>query len=557
VRFCWLFLLSLLILCGDEISAQNYPTYDGYFLNPFIYNPAAAATDQLKVNASYRRQWFGIPGAPSISSLTASSLLDKTRAGIGFKVSTFSRGFLNSTDASIAYAYGVPLSKTSRLFFGLSGGVLSSTVNLGELNGISDPALANLGASLIPTASFGMLLTSSSGLNLGFTLPKLVNTQSLESKYSFSYFDNAIVTASFSKWQPAQHSGSKGRGKSYKSKKGANVPLELFSIYKYSSIGSLFEGTLKYNFNSSLWLSASYRQYAGVIPGIGFSMENVTFSYFYEPGIGGDLPMKTHEFLLSIRFGKDKKFREKAPPPAPSKVPTTQPKVVAKKPEPVKTEPVKKVEEPKKTEPKKVEEKKIEPAVTTPLVVKKAEEPKKAEPTKVEEKKIEPAVTVPVIAQKEEKKAPDVSHQPRFKRTDPIKIENATDTAATRKAHLEERKELEKHIEEHAAGKHDDAHNEPVNERHDFVKRGGHHEELDLGTYVIAGAFQSRDNAEHYVKTLKSLGYKDTDFGHLSVRNLWYVFIAQDNDIPNARIQRNKLQKNRIFKDVWLLTVQE
>jgi len=89
------------------------------------------------------------------------------------------------------------------------------------------------------------------------------------------------------------------------------------------------------------------------------------------------------------------------------------------------------------------------------------------------------------------------------------------------------------------------------------VKRGTHHEELEVGTFVIAGAFQSRANAEHYVKTLKSLGYNDADFGHLSVRNLWYVFIAEEAEIPKAQVRRNKLQKNRIFKDVWLLTVQE
>ncbi len=244
-------------------------------------------------------------------------------------------------------------------------------------------------------------------------------------------------------------------------------------------------------------MSATYRQYAGIIPGIGINLENLTFSYFYEPGLGGDLPLKTHEVLLSIRLGKNKKFREKAPPPPAAKVTTTQPKVVAKKPEPVK-----KVEEPKK----------------------------------VEEKKTVPVVTTPVVAQ-------DVSHQPRFKKTDPMAKIEPSDTAATRKAHAEERKELEKHIEEHAEGKHDDTHNEPVNQRHDFVKRGTHHEELDLGTYVIAGAFQSRANAEHYVKTLKSMGYTDSDFGHLSVRNLWYVYVADEAEIPNAQIERNKLQK--------------
>ena len=502
-----MFLLFFVILTGYETSAQNYPTYDGYFLNAFIYNPAAAATDQLQINASYRRQWFGIPGAPSISSLTINSLLDKRRVGLGFKVSSFSRGFLNSTDASFSYAYGVPLSKVNRLFFGLSGGLLTNTVNLGELTAVSDPALANVSNSISPTASFGILFKNTNGLNLGFTLPKLFNNlTTLDANYSFSYFDNMIFTASFSKWQPQPSASKKGRGRSYRSKKNTNVPLELFTIYRYSSYGGMFEGTGKLNFNSNIWLSATYRQYAGVIPGIGFSTENISFSYFYEPGIGGDLPLKTHEFLLSIHLGKTKKFREKAPPPpAAKKTTTTPPKVVAKKPDPV----------------KKVEEKKTEPAVTTPVVT-------------------------------------DVSHQPRFKRTDPMaKIDNPSDTAAAKKAHAEERKELEKHIEEHAEGKHDDTHSEPVNERHDFVKRGAHHEELEVGTYVIAGAFQSRANAEHYVKTLKSLGYKDADFGHLSVRNLWYVFIAEEAEIPKAQVQRNKLQKNRIFKDVWLLTVQE
>ncbi len=201
MRFCWLFLLFV-ILGGYDTSAQNYPTYDGYFLNPYIYNPAAAATSQLQINASYRRQWFGIAGAPSISSLTVNSLLDKTRAGLGFKVSSFSRGFLNSTDASVSYAYGVPLSKVNHLFFGLSGGLLTNTVNFGEIT-VSDPALANVSNSISPSASFGILFKNTNGLNLGFTLPKLFNNlTTLDANYSFSYFDNMIITASFSKWEP-------------------------------------------------------------------------------------------------------------------------------------------------------------------------------------------------------------------------------------------------------------------------------------------------------------------------------------------------------------------
>ena len=532
------------MLANGEIKAQNYPTYDGYFLNPFIYNPAAAATDRLQINAGYRRQWFGIPGAPSISSLTVSTLLDGTRAGIGFKVSNFSRGFLNSTDASVSYAYGVPLSKVNKLFFGMSGGMLSNTLNLGDIANPSDPALPSLSTGIMPNASFGMLFKNAGGLNLGFTLPKLFGIQSYNSKYSFSYFDNMIFTASFSKWQP-NPSGPKSKpSRYYKTKKTNNVPLELFAIYRYSTFGGLIEATGKFNFNANVWLSASYRQYAGFIPGLGINTDNISFGYFYEPGLGGEMPLKTHEVLLNIHLGKDKKYREKKPVPPASKI-TTQPKVVAKVPE-------KKVEKPVKPEPAKPE-----PVKTTPV----KPEPVKTEPVKTEPVKTEPVKTAPVKTEptkpeptKPEPVKPEPVHQPRFKKgADPLATV-AVDTSAQQ---VEERKELDKHIAEHAEGKHDDTHDQPVNQRHDFVKRGTHHEELEVATYVIAGAFQSRANAEHYVNTLRSLGYKDADFGHLSVRNLWYVFIAEEAEIPDARKDRNELQKNKIFRDVWLLTVQE
>jgi type IX secretion system PorP/SprF family membrane protein len=497
--------LIVVMLANGEIKAQNYPIYNGYFLNPYIYNPAAAATERLQVNASYRRQWFGIPGAPSISSLTASTLLDGTRAGIGFKVSTFSRGILNSTDASVAYAYGVPLSKVNKLFFGLSGGMVSNTLNLSDVANPADAALTNASTGIVPNASFGVLFKNSNGLNLGFTLPKLFGVQSYNSKYSFSYSDNMIFTASFSRWQPSAPTAKRGKSRNYKSKKSSNVPLELFAIYRYSSFGGLYEATGKFNFNTSVWLSATYRQYAGIIPGLGINTDNVSLGYFYEPGVGGDMPLKTHEILLNIHLGKDKKYREKKPVPPPSKITTAPQKVVAKVPD----------------------------------------------------KKIEPVTKPPVVPPKVEKKDSVVVHQPRFKKgADPL-ANVVSDTAGQYQRNLEERKALEKHIAEHAEGKHDDTHDQPVNQRHDFVKRGTHHEELEVATFVIAGAFQSRSNAEHYVSTLRSLGYKDADFGHLSVRNLWYVFIAEEAEIPDARKARNELQKNKIFRDVWLLTVQE
>jgi len=529
VRVSWFaFLFSIVVADVSEVFAQNYSLYDGYFLNPYIYNPAAAASSRAQVFAGYRKQWFGISGAPTVFTLTGSTLLDGSRAGVGVKVSSISRGFLNTTDASISYAYGVLLNKASKLFFGLSGGLLSNSVNLTDVTNVSDPALGTLSSGLIPSASFGMLLTSGSGLNVGLTLPKLITDQQLNSKYSFSYFDNAIVTASFSKWDPNPKVVKKGKGKVMgKAKKSVNIPLELFSIYRYSAYGSSIEATAKYNFNQYIWISAGYRQYQGLIPGIGINANDFSFSYFYEPGIGGDMPLKTHDILLSLRFGKVNKFREKPLPTPVNKTLPPQTKAIVKKPETTKPIATTKPVETKPVVTKPVETKQ-QPTVTQPI--------KQGTITK----------TTTVTPRKD---SVAVQHRPRLGRTQ-------IDTSSVSREHAEERRQLDEHLAEHADGKHDDAHNQPVNERHDFVKRGTHHEELDAATYVIGGAFKSRANAEHYSKTLNSMGYK-ADFGHLSIRSIWYVFIAQEDSIDEAKKERERLRKNKIFSQVWLLTVQE
>jgi type IX secretion system PorP/SprF family membrane protein len=517
-------LFFIFLLSSFGLKAQNYPIYNGYFLNPFSYNPAAAATERIQANAAYRKQWIEIPGSPTILNLSVSTLLNERRAGIGFRASSFNRGFLSSSEVSLAYAYGVPLDKTSRLYFGLSGGFLSNSLNTKDIAS-TDPALANVASSFTPSASFGMYYKNTNGLNLGLVLPKLISNNSLDANFTFSYFDNVIVTASFSRWDPNPKVIKKGQEKLFvKKKKKTNLPLEAFAIYRYSSIGGLFEATAKYNFNANIWLSGTYRQYAGIIPGIGLHTKDLSFGYFYETGVGGDLPLKTHEIMLSMQFGKEKKFRDQKPAPPVSKIRTNPVRVAAKKPTQkidtsanhqarFKKEPPKTVAEAPKTNPTKpVVEK---PAVTTPPANQPAST-NTVQPTKT------PATTPPVSAE----------------------------------VHAEERKQLDQHLDDHTDGKHDDTHEHPVNQRHDFVKKGNHHEELELATYVIAGAFQSRANAEHYVAKLKALGY-EADFGHLSARNLWYVFVAEETEIPVARQERDELQKNKIFKDVWLLTVQE
>jgi type IX secretion system PorP/SprF family membrane protein len=113
-------------------------------------------------------------------------------------------------------------------------------------------------------------------------------------------------------------------------------------------------------------------------------------------------------------------------------------------------------------------------------------------------------------------------------------------------------------LEDHAGDPtetHDEEH--PHAERHEFVKRGDHVSEMDLGDYVIVGVFRSEANAKRVSDGYRNLGFSEVDYGFQSGKNLWFVHIAGSDDIEEARTARNKYRKMKMFKDAWLLTVHQ
>ena len=122
--------------------------------------------------------------------------------------------------------------------------------------------------------------------------------------------------------------------------------------------------------------------------------------------------------------------------------------------------------------------------------------------------------------------------------------------------HHEEEEQLSR-LTEHAANPTEE-HNENVHqERHEFARRGAHSSELELGDYVIVGAFRSEANAKHMTDELKKLGFSEADYGYLTDKAVWYIHFEPTDDIEEAKAKRNKYRKMKMFKDAWLLTVHQ
>ncbi len=147
-----------------------------------------------------------------------------------------------------------------------------------------------------------------------------------------------------------------------------------------------------------------------------------------------------------------------------------------------------------------------------------------------------------------------VKHKPRFNAIDPslevIQIEVTEHTE-------DDEKERISRLTAHAADpdEHHGEDNHPNADRHEFATKGSHPKELDVSDYVIIGVFKEEKNAKHFSDGLNKLKFK-ANYGHLTQKAVWYVYLHKSNDIHQARTERDRYRKMKIFRDAWLLTVQ-
>ncbi|MBL7856432.1 MAG: PorP/SprF family type IX secretion system membrane protein [Cyclobacteriaceae bacterium] len=316
-----LLLFAQIILCCYRGNAQNYPVYNSYYMNPYLYNPAEVATEYTYIFLNHRQQWTGIEGSPSLTTANFNTLLNESKAGIGAKISSYKRGILNSTDITLTYAYGVHVSRKDVLFFGLSGGAITNSIDLTKADP-NDPAIQNyLANNFQPVANFGMLYRSASGLNFGVVLPQLFapkfNSSASFENTNVTPLDNVIVTAYYRKKVEGKIVSRTKKGVRSKVKTGEGfAPLEFYTMYKFAKAGnSQFEVMAKLNLSQNFWLGAGYRQAYGFTSSLGFAFNKFLLGYSFE--LGGQpepgFSQGTHELQLGLKLGEPKKFKREAP----------------------------------------------------------------------------------------------------------------------------------------------------------------------------------------------------------------------------------------------------
>jgi type IX secretion system PorP/SprF family membrane protein len=597
IRLIFCFLLCFLSI---GIYAQDVTNFTQFFINPYSINPSYAGIEgRGALFFAYRKQWADIEGAPSIVNFAFHA---PTKLGLnyGLNLANDSRGILKTSSVMFTGGYTVNIDKNKFIRFGISAGAASNAVNTDEfenpLYDPNDPVLTKLldkNMYLIGNAGLSIHLKS---FHFGAALPNIF-TPAYVSTEAFSV--NEV--------QPFQSLLIHASNRFYFAKD--KHVFEPYLIYRMNKdLPGQFEAAGVLHLNHILWVGGSYKQDFGISALGGIKLQNFLLiggSYSLKNTGINELGSPSFEIQLGYIFGAKQKeipvysfvntVKEKERRKTPTQIAAEKHKqelAIAKKKEEELA--IKKQQEERKLELAKREEeaKKVTPPVTQetkPVVTQQTKPVVTQQETKpvVTQQETKPVVTQqetkPVVTQQETK--PVVTQQ----ETKPVVTQQETKPIVTQQetkpvvkppdrhsggarlksdvldievpsydtAHHEEQARIAR-IEEHAAdpnehhGEDPDFH--PNAERHEFVKRGSHAEELDVADYVIIGVFKTGGNASHFSDGLSKLGFS-ADYGHLSEKNLWYVYIAKANDIDTAKAERNKFRKLKIFRDAWLLTV--
>ncbi|KAA2242773.1 type IX secretion system membrane protein PorP/SprF [Chitinophaga agrisoli] len=157
-------MVFLLLILGVSATAQQNIQFSQYVFNGLSVNPAYAGyKEDLYVNAVYRHQWAGFPGAPRTGGVSVDGVTGASdgKVGLGLQMLFDKLGPQDALSLYGSYSYRIPLDDegSRRLCFGIGGGVTQYSIDGNALQYTdNDDVALPLGKKSVwvPDARFGI-----------------------------------------------------------------------------------------------------------------------------------------------------------------------------------------------------------------------------------------------------------------------------------------------------------------------------------------------------------------------------------------------------------------
>ncbi|MDH5475202.1 MAG: PorP/SprF family type IX secretion system membrane protein, partial [Cyclobacteriaceae bacterium] len=297
------FFIFLFFSC-TLVSAQESSNFTQFYMNPYRINPSYAGIEgRGAVFLTYKKQWAGIEGAPTIMNFSFHNT-SESNANFGLNINNDAVGIINSTSFSLTLGYTLPVSKNKYVRFGISAGAAMNTFDTDKLGDafLTDQQLAGL-----LTNSFNMvgdvgLSYHSKFFSIGATVPD-VFSKTYDSLSSFGVGDFSATDRLIFHSNYRYYFGFEDK-----------FAIEPHVIYRLrSKLPSQYEAALIFHMNHAFWIGGTYKQNFG-ISGVGGIKINALFALGYSYSISSsglnELNTPSHEIQMNLLFGKKQRHKQ-------------------------------------------------------------------------------------------------------------------------------------------------------------------------------------------------------------------------------------------------------
>jgi type IX secretion system PorP/SprF family membrane protein len=274
--------------------AQQIPMYSQYMFNMLNINPAFAGSRGVPTTTMlFRKQWIGMPGAPTSGSVTFDNRIADKNHNWGAQVYFDNIGIEKTNGLQGFYNFNAPFEKAT-LSLGMSFGVLNYSMDRKRTNPYDqgDPSLQLVVNRFLPTAGFGALLAGERWY-VGLSAPALFKTKVMSDGQA-----------------SIQQAGADGH---YFLTAGYSFPVSESLTLKPSTLIKAVSGApIQVDLNMNAWVNdligfgVSYRTSDALVAMLEFRLNNeLRLGYGYDHGLSKHLTYNTgtHEFMLRHELG--------------------------------------------------------------------------------------------------------------------------------------------------------------------------------------------------------------------------------------------------------------
>lgn len=269
-------------------------------MNPYVINPAyAGATGYTTFFGTYRQQWLGLEGAPAFSHISFSTPLENN-ISVGAMAFNNNENAIVTSGAKVTGGYLLELDRKQFIRFGMSigGGYTSYDLDAGV-----DPTLLALSQN---STSFLMADLGVSyyyeNFNVALSIPNLIGR-------------NTVDTNGFSEIKVEPYKDLTLQA-NYRHMVNRDFAIEPHLIYRFSTENlSQYEAAVVAHIGHVIWAGLNYRQDYGMGALFGIKIQEkgaIGFAYEYGKSELESATSGTFEISLGLQVGDKKKNQRQA-----------------------------------------------------------------------------------------------------------------------------------------------------------------------------------------------------------------------------------------------------